>query len=455
MVEKYSKIMAFLLVMVLSVGTFLSATVASAGTEKDYLKGVSCYKQSMIRIEGEKTIYIDPYSFDGSPKDGDIVFITHTHGDHFDVNEIKKVLKKKGTIVTTMDGESQLKEAGFKNIVTVKPGKSYKVKGIKFTTVTAYNTDKAFHPKDSGWVGYNITINKTKYYFAGDTDLTSEMKQVKTDVAFLPVGGTYTMDAKQAAKAANTFKPKVAIPIHFGDVVGTTADARNFISLLDNKIKGVVLKDLLVGVSHMTQSTIRMEGNGKVVYIDPISITGEPKDADIILISHNHGDHFSSSDINKAMKDDSTILVIPESCKADAENAGYKNIIAVEPSKDYTVDGIAIKAVPAYNTNKDFHPKDNNWVGYILNMNQTLYYFAGDTDVIPEMENFDTDVAFLPVGGTYTMDAKEAVQAANTIKPLIAVSIHFADIVGTWEDGETFVNLLEKPIIGKILKQKK
>ncbi len=454
MVKKFSKIMTFLLVMSLSASTFLPAAIAAAGTEKDYLKGVSCYKQSMIRIEGEKTIYFDPYSFDGNPKDGDIVFITHTHGDHFDVNSIKKVLKKKGTIVITSDGEDQLKEAGFKNIVTVKQGKSYKVNGIKFTTVAAYNTDKAFHPKDSGWVGYNVTMNETKYYIAGDTDLTSDMKKVKTDVAFLPVAGTYTMDAKQAASAANTIRPKVALPIHFGDVVGTTADARKFISLLDTNIKGAFLKDLLVGVSHMAQSTIRMEANDKVVYIDPISIAGEPKDADVVLISHNHGDHFSSSDINKVMKDDSTIIVIPASCKADAEKAGYKNIITVEPSKDYTVDDIAIKAVPAYNPNKNFHPKDNNWVGYILTVNQTLYYFAGDTDVIPEMKDFDADVAFLPVGGTYTMDAKEAAQAANTIKPLIAVPIHFADVVGTWADGETFVSLLEKPIVGKIIKQK-
>lgn len=454
MVKNFSKFMTFLLVMVLAVGTLLPAAVVSAGTEKDYLKGVSCYKQSMIRIEGEKTIYFDPYSFDGNPKDGDIVFITHTHGDHFDVNEIKKVLKKKGTIVVTTDGKSQLNKAGFKNIVTVKPGKSYNVKGIKFTTVAAYNTDKTFHPKDNGWVGYNVTMNKTKYYIAGDTDLTSEMKKVKTDVAFLPVGGTYTMDATQATKAANTIKPKVAVPIHFGDVVGTTADARKFISLLDNKIKGAVLKDLLVGVSHMTQSTIRIESSGKVVYIDPLSIAGEPKDADVILISHNHGDHFSPSDMNKVMKDDSTTIVIPATCKADAEKAGYKNIITVEPLKDYTVNDIAIKAVPAYNTNKDFHPKDNNWVGYILNVNQTLYYFAGDTDVIPEMEDFDADVAFLPIGGTYTMDAKEAAQAANTIKPLIAIPIHFVDIVGTWADGETFVSLLEKPIVGKIIKQK-
>lgn len=454
MFKKFTSTISILLVLVLAANVFIPAAIVSGSTDKDYLKGVSCYKQSMIRIQGEKTIYFDPYVFDSSPKDADIVFITHTHSDHFDVDQIKKVLKNNGTIVITEDGVSQLTKAGFKNIVSVKPGKSYTADGIKFTTVAAYNNTKTYHPKANGWVGYIVTMNNTKYYIAGDTDLTSELKKVKADVAFLPVGGTYTMDAKEAAKAANTMKPKVAVPIHFGDVVGTTADAREFVSLLDDNIQGVVLKDLLNGVSHMKQSTLRIVAGSKVIYIDPYLIAGEPKDADIILISHTHSDHFSPADIKKVMKDGNTKIVIPATCKSDADKAGYKNIITVEPSKDYTVGGIAIKTVPAYNTNKTFHPQSNKWVGYILNINQTLYYFAGDTDVIPEMKDIDADVAFLPVGGTYTMNAKEAAQAANTIKPLVAVPIHFADVVGTWKDADTFVSLLEKPIIGKIIKKK-
>jgi L-ascorbate metabolism protein UlaG (beta-lactamase superfamily) len=153
------------------------------------------------------------------------------------------------------------------------------------------------------------------------------------------------------------------------------------------------------------------------------------------------------------MKNENTTIVIPLSCKADAEKQGYKNIITVEPLKDYTVDGIAVHTVPSYNTNKDYHVKANNLVGYIVNVNNTLYYHAGDTDVIPEMEDIDADVVFLPVGGTYTMTAKEAAQAANTIKPLIAVPIHFADVVGTTEDAKTFVSLLDQPIKGVILKK--
>jgi L-ascorbate metabolism protein UlaG (beta-lactamase superfamily) len=190
-----------------------------------------------------------------------------------------------------------------------------------------------------------------------------------------------------------------------------------------------------------------------VIYIDPYDIDGEPKDADIILVSHSHGDHFSPKDIKKVMKDDSTKLVIPSSCIAEVKKQGYKNIITVEPLKDYTVDGIAVRTVPAYNTNKNFHTKESRLVGYILNVNSALYYFAGDTDLIPDMDNIKADVVFLPVGGTYTMTAKEAAKAANIMKPQIAVPIHFADVVGTTEDAKTFVSLLKKPIQGIILKK--
>jgi len=124
----------------------------------------------------------------------------------------------------------------------------------------------------------------------------------------------------------------------------------------------------------------------------------------------------------------------------------------VAPLESYTINGLEFKTVPAYNINKDFHKKDSNWVGYILNINKTLYYFAGDTDIIPEMKDINADVAFLPVGGTYTMTAAEAAKAANTMKPLVAVPIHFADVVGTMEDATSFVNQLDASIRGIILK---
>ena len=115
------------------------------------------------------------------------------------------------------------------------------VQGIKFETIPAYNTNKTFHPKENGWVGYIIIINGIRYYIAGDTDITEENKQVKCDVAFVTVGGTYTMDFKEAASLINEIKPKIAIPIHYGSIVGTEQDAIDFIKLLHPSIKGIIL----------------------------------------------------------------------------------------------------------------------------------------------------------------------------------------------------------------------
>lgn len=213
--------------------------------------------------------------------------------------------------------------------------------------------------------------------------------------------------------------------------------------------KAAILKELLQGVSHIRHSTIKIQGT-KIIYFDPIGIEGEPKDADIILISHSHGDHFSTEDIKKLAKD-STVLVIPRDAVETAVQAGLTNIVTVAPNKNYEVDGLKFCTVPAYNTNKDFHRKENNWVGFIVNMNNVRYYFAGDTDIIPEMKDIKANVVFLPVGGTYTMTSAEAVQAANTIKPAVAVPIHFGDIVGTQDDARTFVENIEKTITGIVL----
>lgn len=119
--------------------------------------------------------------------------------------------------------------------------KEYMVQGIKFETIPAYNTNKTFHPKENYWVGYIITLDGIRYYIAGDTDITEENRKVKCDVAFVPVGGTYTMNYSEAAELVNIIKPKIAVPIHYGSVVGTKQDATNFIKLLHSSIKGIIL----------------------------------------------------------------------------------------------------------------------------------------------------------------------------------------------------------------------
>lgn len=209
---------------------------------------------------------------------------------------------------------------------------------------------------------------------------------------------------------------------------------------------------LLNGINHLKQSTLRFAGD-RVLYFDPIGITGEPQDADIVFVTHTHGDHYSMADLKRVMKPGAT-LVAPADKAFTAKNDGFNHVLMVEPGKDYQVKEVKFSVVPAYNTNKNFHPQDNKWVGYIISFKGYTYYIPGDTDVIPEMNDIKADVVFLPVGGTYTMDATEAAQAANIIKPKVAVPIHFADIVGSWDDAGKFIAMLDKDIQGIILKQK-
>lgn len=207
------------------------------------LENIEVLCHSSIRISKEKVIYIDPFKINKNYNDADIIFITHDHYDHYSEEDIDKVIKEDTTIVISKDLLKKLLKKGInKNaIIVAEPNKEYETQGIKFNTIPAYNINKKFHPKENNWLGYIITINNVKYYVAGDTDITDENRKVKCDVAFVPVGGTYTMDFKEAARLINEIKPKIAVPIHYGSIVGTKQDARNFINLLNSEIKGVIL----------------------------------------------------------------------------------------------------------------------------------------------------------------------------------------------------------------------
>ena len=207
------------------------------------LENIEVLYHSSIRINKEKIIYIDPFKINKNYNDADIIFITHDHYDHYSEEDIDKVINENTTIIIPEELLTKLLRKGInKNaIITVEPNKNYMVQGIKFETIPAYNANKTFHPKENGWVGYIIIINGIRYYIAGDTDITEENKQVKCDVAFVPVGGTYTMDFKEAASLINEIKPKIAIPIHYGSIVGTEQDAIDFIRLLHPEIKGIIL----------------------------------------------------------------------------------------------------------------------------------------------------------------------------------------------------------------------
>jgi L-ascorbate metabolism protein UlaG (beta-lactamase superfamily) len=195
-------------------------------------------------------------------------------------------------------------------------------------------------------------------------------------------------------------------------------------------------------------SSIRIEGS-KVIYFDPFKIEGETHDADIIFITHDHFDHFSPEDIDKVYKD-GTIIVVPESMEKNKDLGKYMIKVFVNPEDKNSIDDVTFKAIPAYNHLKPFHPKGNKWVGYVVTMDDTTYYVAGDTDITEEAKNVQCDVALLPCGGLYTMDYKEAAELANTINPTYAVPTHYGSVAGSSEDGKRFTDLLNADIEGVI-----
>ncbi len=207
------------------------------------LEGIEVLLHSSIKISKEKVIYIDPFKIDKNYNDADIIFITHSHYDHYSIEDINKIKKEDTIIVEPKDLLEKTLNDGFKkdSIITVEPNNKYIVQNINFTTIPAYNLEKQFHPKENQWVGYIIQINNINYYIAGDTDITDENRKVKCDIAFIPVGGTYTMNFNEAAQLANEISPKIAIPIHYGSIVGTNQDAINFAKLLKSNIECKIL----------------------------------------------------------------------------------------------------------------------------------------------------------------------------------------------------------------------
>ena len=207
------------------------------------LENIEVLIHSSIKINKGKVIYIDQYKIDKEYNDADFIFITHSHYDHFSEKDIIKVIKNNTTVIIPEELMKKVLKLGVsqENIIPVEPNECEIFEDIKFETIPAYNINKPFHKKENGWVGYIIELKGIRYYIAGDTDITEENQKVQCDVAFVPVAGTYTMDYKEAAKLVNTIKPKVAIPIHYGDIVGIVGDAKKFIKLLDDDIRGEIL----------------------------------------------------------------------------------------------------------------------------------------------------------------------------------------------------------------------
>jgi L-ascorbate metabolism protein UlaG (beta-lactamase superfamily) len=185
------------------------------------------YRQSAYLWKGEGiNVYIDPWGVTGDPP-ADVVFITHAHDDHFNPDDLHKVVRGGTKLIAPRDVAQELSG----EVTPVGPGESLDVEGIKVQTVPAYNVVEERldrHPRANNWVGYVLTLGDNSYYHAGDTDHVPELDEVRADVSFLPIGGTYTMTAPEAAELAKAISPQLAVPMHYGFVVGTPADAEAF-----------------------------------------------------------------------------------------------------------------------------------------------------------------------------------------------------------------------------------
>jgi len=191
--------------------------------ETTMLENITWLGHDGFKIKDDKVIYIDPYELeDGEP--ADLILVTHDHYDHCSPQDIAKIQTEETEIVTIAACARKLRG----RVHTVRPGDRLTVQGIEIEAVPAYNINKRFHPKGAGHVGFVVTVGGQRIYHAGDTDFIPEMREIEADIALLPVSGVYVMTAEEAAKAAEAIRPKVAVPMHHGSIVGSAQDARRF-----------------------------------------------------------------------------------------------------------------------------------------------------------------------------------------------------------------------------------
>lgn len=197
---------------------------------------IEVFTQSSIKLTFSKNIYFDPYKFQKNTHDADYIFITHDHYDHYDEPSIKNIINENTILIvpTCLKEQASLLT---NNIIIVEPNQHYKLTDISFETIPSYNTTAPFHPKEKSYVGYNVLIDGMYYYIMGDTNRTQETDKVRTNICFVPIGGTYTMDVEEAANYINHIKPKKVVPIHYGSIVGDIALGEEFKNKINEEIE--------------------------------------------------------------------------------------------------------------------------------------------------------------------------------------------------------------------------
>lgn len=199
----------------------------------------------------------------------------------------------------------------------------------------------------------------------------------------------------------------------------------------------------------LTHSCIRIQSAaGTVIYFDPYQLTEAPHDADFVLVTHAHYDHFSPEDIER-VANDTTELVVPASMADEATPAKAARVHTMQAGEHIELADMVVNAVPAYNVEPErlgFHPRENAWIGYIVTIDGTRVYVAGDTDQNPDTLQVSCDIALIPIGGTYTMDPHQAAAFINRIMPRIAIPTHYGSIVGTMDDAQTFADEVDRRV---------
>jgi L-ascorbate metabolism protein UlaG (beta-lactamase superfamily) len=192
------------------------------------LEPITWFRQAAVRwTDGQRTVYIDPWGTRADDGPADLILITHAHGDHFKPEEIQRLAASGAKIAAPPDVAAELSG----DVTSVAPGESHELAGVRFATVPAYNTRPEalrFHPKEKRWVGYVLELGGSTYYHAGDTDHAPELDEIEADVAFLPIGGHFTMNPEEAGELARAIAPELAVPFHYGFVVGSPSDAERF-----------------------------------------------------------------------------------------------------------------------------------------------------------------------------------------------------------------------------------